>query len=65
MLEMAKVVLERIPDSDMNIFSEKGTRSCISYSSNRYSKDNNGYLKSYDLKIKEIRIERYYTLSCK
>ena len=65
MLEIAKVVLERVPDSDMNIFSEKGTRSGISYSSNRYTKDSNRYLKSYDLKIKEIRIERYYTLRCK
>ena len=32
----------------MHIFFEKGTRSGISYISNRYIKANNKYLKSYD-----------------
>ena len=34
----------------MYIFFEKVTRGGISYISNRYSKANNKYLKSYDLK---------------
>ena len=47
MLKMAKIELELIPYSDMYIFFEKGTRSGISYISNRYSKANNEYLKSF------------------
>ena len=46
MLKMTKI----IPDPDMYIFFEKRTRGGISYISNRYSKANNKYLKSYDLK---------------
>ena len=44
---MTKVELELIPDPDMYIFFEKGTRGGISYISNRYTKVNNKYLKSY------------------
>ena len=50
MLNMTKVELELIPDPDMYIFFEKGTRGGVSYISNRYSKANNKYLKSYDPK---------------
>ena len=50
MLKMAKTELELIPYCDMYIFFEKGTRGAISYISNRYSKANNEYLKSYDPK---------------
>ena len=50
MLNLAKVELELIPDPDMYMFFEKGTRSGVSYISNSYSKANNNYLKSYDLK---------------
>ena len=50
MLKMTKIKLELIPVPDMYIFFEKGTRSGISYISNRYSKNNNKYLKSYDPK---------------
>ena len=49
-LKMTKVKLELVPDPDMYIFFEKGTRGGISYISNRYSKANNKYLKSYDPK---------------
>ena len=45
MFKMTKIELELIPDPDMYIFFEKGTRR-----SNRYSKANNKYLKSYDPK---------------
>ena len=47
---MIKIEVELIPDSDMYIFFEKGTRGGISYISNRYSKANNTYFKSYDPK---------------
>ena len=50
MLKMRKIKLELIPDPDMYIFFEKGTRGGISYISNRYSKSKNRYLKSYDPK---------------
>ena len=49
-LKMTKIKLELIPDPDMYIFFEKGTRGGISYISNRYSKANKKYLKSYDPK---------------
>ena len=47
---MTKVELKLIPDPDMYIFFEKGARGKVSYISNRYSKANNKYLKSYDPK---------------
>ena len=50
MLKMTKIELELIPDPDIYIFFEKGTRGRISYISNRHSKANNKYLKSYDPK---------------
>ena len=50
MLNMTKVELELIPDPNMYIFFEKGTRGGVSYISNRYSKANNKYLKSCELK---------------
>ena len=49
MLKMTKVRIELIPDPDMQIFFER-TRGRVSYISNRYSKANNKYLKSYDPK---------------
>ena len=47
MLKTTKIKLELITDPDMYIFFEKGTRGAIFYISNRYSKANNKYLKSY------------------
>ena len=56
MLNMTKVVLELILDPDRYTFFEKGTRGGVSYISNRYSKANNKYLKSYDQKQKSKHI---------
>ena len=50
MLNMTKVVLELITDPDMYIFFEKIMKGGVSYISKIYSKANNKYLKSYDLK---------------
>ena len=49
-LKMTKIELEFIPDPDMYLFFEKGTRGGISYISSRYHKVNNEYLKSFDPK---------------
>ena len=56
MLYMTKVELELIPDSDMYLFFEKGTRGGVSYVSNKYSKASNKFLKSYDPKQKSKHI---------
>ena len=56
MFKMAKIELELIVDSDIYIFFEKGKRSEISFISNRYSKPNCKYLKSYDPKEKSKHI---------
>ena len=50
MLKMTKIKLELFLDPDIYIFFEKYTKSGISYISNRYSKANKKYLKSYDPK---------------
>ena len=50
MVKMTKIEIELIQDPYMDIFFEKGTRGGISYISNRYSKANKKYLKSYDPK---------------
>ena len=50
MLKMTKSKVEFIPDRNMYIFFEKGLWGGISFISNRYSKDNNKYLKSCDSK---------------
>ena len=47
MLKMTKIELELIPDSDMYMFFEKGTRGRIFYGSNRFKKGYNKYLKLY------------------
>ena len=50
MSNMTKLGLELIPDLDMHIFFETGTRGGISYISNRYSKASNKCLRSYGSK---------------
>ena len=50
MLNITKAKLGITSDPDMYIFLEKGTVGELSYISNRYSKANNKYLKSYDSK---------------
>ena len=50
MLKMTKIELELITDPDIYVFFEKGTIGGIPYTSNRYSKANNKYLKSHDPK---------------
>ena len=47
-LKLTKIESELIPDPDMYIILEEGTRGGISCISNRYSNANNKYLKSYD-----------------
>ena len=47
---MTKVEIQVIPDPEMFIFFRKGMRGGVSYISNRYSKANNKYLKSFDAK---------------
>ena len=56
MFNMTKLELELIPDPNMYIFFDKGTRGGVSYISNRYSEANNEYLKSYDPKQESIHI---------
>ena len=50
MLKITKIDLELFPDPNMHIFFEKGSRSGISYISNRYNKANKKYWKSCDPK---------------
>ena len=47
MLNMTKVELKQFPHPDMYIFFGEGTRVQVYCISNRYSKANNNYLKSY------------------
>ena len=49
-LSLAKVELELISVADRYLFFEKGKRGGVSYNSTRYSKSNNKYLRSCDLK---------------
>ena len=50
MLDMTKMELEIIPDHDIYIFFEKGTRGGVPYISNRYSNTSKKYLKPHDPK---------------
>ena len=50
MPNMTKEEIELILDPDMYIFFGKSTRGAVSYISDRYSKANNKFLKSYNPK---------------
>ena len=63
MLNMTKVELELIPDPDMFMSFEKGTKDWVSYISNRYRKANNKYLSSYDPK-QEVNIYINTQITC-
>ena len=58
-LNTTKVLLTFIQDPDMYIFFEKVAKDKVSYISNRHSKDNNKYFKSYDPKQKSGYIIRH------
>ena len=47
-LKVIRVKLELISDIDTYLFVEKGMKGGISYTTTRYSKANNKYMKSYD-----------------
>ena len=48
MLKMTGVRLEKISETDMYLFIEKGLRGGISFIAKRCSKVNNKYMKNYD-----------------
>ena len=50
MIKITKIKLEFFPEADIYIFLEKDTKGGISYISNRYSKADKKYLKSFDPK---------------
>ena len=60
MLNMTKIKLELISDSDMYIFLEKGMRGGVSNISHRYSKANNKFLNSHDPKQEQKHIIYLY-----
>ena len=49
-LNIAKVELGLIPDTDMYLFFEKDMEGAVSYILERYSKTKDNHLKSYDPK---------------
>ena len=53
---MTGVKLEKISDTDMYLFIEKGLRGGISYIAKRYARANNKYTKDYDSKKLSIFI---------
>ena len=57
MLDMRKVELKLITDTDTYLFFDKGMRGEISYISIRYSKANNKYLKYYEPKQESKHIK--------
>ena len=56
MLKITKIILELISDPEIYIFLKKGTKSRISYISNRYSKAKNKYLKFHITKQELKRV---------
>ena len=50
MLKLTDVKLEKISDTNIYLFIEKGLKGRISYIAKRYAKANNKYMKDYNLK---------------
>ena len=48
MFKMTGLKFEKVSDTEMHLFIEKGMRGGISYIAMRYSKPNNKYMKNYD-----------------
>ena len=48
MLDITNIFLDLITDVDLQLFIEKGMRGGISYSSLRYARGNNEYMRSYN-----------------
>ena len=57
MLKMTKVELERISDTDIHLFIERGMRGGICYVSKRYSKVNNEFCPDYDESKQKVYIK--------
>ena len=56
MLQMTKINLDLITDTDMQLFIEKGIRGGISYIAHRYAEANNKYMENYNPKIESSYI---------
>ena len=54
---MTKVELEKISDTDMHLFIEKGMRGGIIYINKRFSKENNEYCPDYDNNKSKVYIK--------
>ena len=57
MLKLTDVKLEKISDTNIYLFIEKGLKGRISYIAKRYAKANNKYMKDYNLK----KLEKFIT----
>ena len=56
-LKLTDVKLEKISDTNIYLFIEKGLKGRISYIAKRYAKANNKYMKDYNLK----KLEKFIT----
>ena len=57
MLKLTDVKLEKISDTNIYLFIEKGLKGRISYIAKRYAKANNKYMEDYNLK----KLEKFIT----
>ena len=56
-LKMTGVKLELLPDNDMLMMVEGGTRRGMCHAIRRYAKANNKYMKSYDENIESLYLK--------